>query len=158
MHFDYPLKSLASTRQLARVLAAYLQRPICCYLCGELGSGKTTFMQHLLAALGIDEVVNSPTFTLVEQYQYQQYTICHADLYRIKSIDELQYLGFDEFTTSNTYFFIEWPEQGAGSLPNPDLQFYFTLSNQGERQVTITAMNVMGQKLLTKVQQCYELG
>lgn len=77
---------------------------------GELGSGKTTFVRGFCAFFGLDSIVNSPTFTIMNVYSSSAVKIYHIDLYRIRDPLELQDLGLDEIDLSSDYCFIEWPE------------------------------------------------
>ena len=90
-------------------------------LSGDLGAGKTTFVQHLARALGVTESVTSPTFVIMKSYattdpQWQQ--LVHIDAYRIESVDELAVLGFATLLQqNNTIICIEWAERVASLLP-----------------------------------------
>ncbi|MBK9283161.1 MAG: tRNA (adenosine(37)-N6)-threonylcarbamoyltransferase complex ATPase subunit type 1 TsaE [Sphingobacteriaceae bacterium] len=77
---------------------------------GEMGSGKTTFIKALCERLGSKNSFSSPTFSLVNEYNYSNGKIYHFDLYRIKSEEELLDIGFAEYLESDNYCFIEWPE------------------------------------------------
>nr|WP_299248637.1 tRNA (adenosine(37)-N6)-threonylcarbamoyltransferase complex ATPase subunit type 1 TsaE [uncultured Lacinutrix sp.] len=76
----------------------------------EMGAGKTTLIKALVNALGCDDAVSSPTFSLVNEYQTKTDTIYHFDLYRVEDEDELYDFGIEEYLNSNAYLFIEWPE------------------------------------------------
>nr|WP_299382320.1 tRNA (adenosine(37)-N6)-threonylcarbamoyltransferase complex ATPase subunit type 1 TsaE [uncultured Lacinutrix sp.] len=76
----------------------------------EMGAGKTTLIKALVNALGCDDTVSSPTFSLVNEYQTKTDTIYHFDLYRVEDEDELYDFGIEEYLNSNAYLFIEWPE------------------------------------------------
>ena len=91
------------------------------YLSGELGAGKTTLIRGLLRAAGYTQAVKSPTYSLVEEYEINGRRIYHFDLYRLKAPEELQWLGIDDYLQQAALCFIEWPQMGAGYLPNPDL-------------------------------------
>ena len=80
------------------------------FLEGELGSGKTTLIKQFCKELGFKNQVTSPTFPLLNIYKNNQKNIYHADLYRLKNIDEINELGFYEIIESNNWFFVEWPE------------------------------------------------
>ena len=80
-------------------------------LIGEVGAGKTTFVRSLLSQMGIDEVVVSPTFTLIESYQCEKVQIHHLDLYRIKNDFELDELGLVDMLTGNNILLVEWGER-----------------------------------------------
>ncbi len=77
---------------------------------GELGSGKTTLIKQFCKELGFKNQVTSPTFPLLNIYKNNEKNIYHADLYRLKKIEEINELGFYEIMESNDWFFIEWPE------------------------------------------------
>ena len=80
------------------------------FLEGELGSGKTTLIKQFCKELGFKNQVTSPTFPLLNIYKNNEKNIYHADLYRLKNIDEINELGFYEIIESNNWFFVEWPE------------------------------------------------
>jgi tRNA threonylcarbamoyladenosine biosynthesis protein TsaE len=112
---------LIITQKVAQALARFIQQaPFLCFLRGNLGAGKTTLMRYYLAALGYGGKVKSPTFTLVESYNFPEFTVNHFDLYRIAEKDELNYIGMQEYLSSGVNF-IEWPENGADVVRDPDL-------------------------------------
>ncbi|OFX75859.1 MAG: tRNA (adenosine(37)-N6)-threonylcarbamoyltransferase complex ATPase subunit type 1 TsaE [Bacteroidetes bacterium GWE2_29_8] len=79
---------------------------------GSMGAGKTTFIKSICKQLGVNDYVNSPTFSLVNEYKDKNNkSIFHFDFYRIKSIEEVINMGFFEYIDSNSYCFIEWPEK-----------------------------------------------
>jgi tRNA threonylcarbamoyladenosine biosynthesis protein TsaE len=85
---------------------------------GKMGSGKTTFIKALCEKLQVIDYVTSPTFALVNVYETESASeIYHFDLYRIKSMDELFDLGYEEYFFSDNYCFIEWPEMIEPLLP-----------------------------------------
>lgn len=79
-------------------------------LSGNLGSGKTTFTQFLTKKLGVEDEVSSPTYALVNEYASQEDVIYHFDLYRLKSAEEAEDMGMDEYLSSGNLCIIEWPE------------------------------------------------
>jgi len=89
---------------------------------GDLGSGKTEFIKGICKQLKVHELVSSPTFTIINQYlgslNNTEVPIYHIDLYRIKTHDELENIGFDECVhTQNGIKLIEWAEKASGDLP-----------------------------------------
>lgn len=86
---------------------------------GEMGSGKTTLVKHLVKELGIERLVTSPTFSIVNEYgQDGKSSVYHFDLYRIKNEAEALDLGFEEYLTSGNLCLIEWPEKVKSLLPD----------------------------------------
>ncbi len=78
---------------------------------GEMGAGKTTLIKEICRQLGVTDAVSSPTFSLVNEYQTANgQTIYHFDFYRIKNLQEVYDMGYEEYFFSGNYCFIEWPE------------------------------------------------
>jgi tRNA threonylcarbamoyladenosine biosynthesis protein TsaE len=84
---------------------------------GDLGTGKTTLVKHLVKSLDDSVLVDSPTFSLVNTYDLPTALIHHFDLYRLEEIEEIEDIGFWEYIDSNAWNFIEWPEKIADLLP-----------------------------------------
>ena len=101
------------------------------FLRGELGAGKTTLAAAMLKALGTDEVVRSPTYSLIETYQLSAGVAVHIDLYRLLGIDELEQLGLRDYLIPSTLLLIEWPERAEAGLPSPDLEVQLQICEQG---------------------------
>lgn len=90
---------------------------------GEMGAGKTTFIQALCRKLGVTVEVNSPTFSLVNQYFTSQgHSVFHFDLYRIEDPAELFDMGYEEYFFSGEICFIEWPEKASHLIPEEALR------------------------------------
>ena len=135
MNKELVLSSLDETKQLAEKLASFLTEennyPISIHLSGDLGTGKTTLVKEVLNYLGIENFINSPTFTLIEPYEINDLKIFHIDLYRVGKITELSAIGLEEYLQeANSINFIEWPERGSGFLKDPDIAI--SLYHQGE--------------------------
>ena len=116
---------------LAESLPGLGSGPLVVYLEGELGSGKTTLVRGLLRALGVEGVVRSPTYTLVEYYESAARRILHADLYRLGDAAELGALGFRDELVPGTLLLVEWPDRASQGLPPPDLHLTLTVLNGG---------------------------
>ncbi len=142
----------------AENLAQYIDKkselcPVRLYLSGVIGAGKTTFSRYFLHALGIQQPIKSPTYTLVEHYCTEKLpvmTIVHADLYRLNMPDELYEI--DLLEDQSAIWLIEWPEQGGDLLPSPDLHLHFSV--QAETYfLSCVIQSEKGQELFN---QCFE--
>lgn len=140
-----PLSELSALAEktLTR-LPVHLNRAALIALTGELGAGKTTFVQALARALGVTETVQSPTYVLMKSYpiSYKQFTtLVHIDAYRLEKPEEFSALKSDTFLNDpHNLVCIEWPERVTGKLPAPDLTIQFSAdgAEAGERYISIT--------------------
>lgn len=128
-------------------LADRLRPPFLLFLQGELGAGKTTLVRGFLRALGHEGKVKSPTYTLVESYEFQNTLIHHFDLYRLIHPAELEERGFRDYLHSNSLCLLEWPEKGGLLLPEPDLVCHIDFIAQ-YRKVTFKAGSERGQAVI----------
>lgn len=100
---------------------------------GNLGAGKTTFVQYLAKYLGVSETVTSPTFVIMKRYQSDKnhLELIHIDAYRIEAIDEMRVLGFESLLTKkHTIICIEWAERIAALLPPDTIHLKFELNDE----------------------------
>ena len=104
---------------------------------GELGSGKTTLIKSILKNLGVKENITSPTFSIVNQYLISNRLINHFDLYRIKSLTELDVIGFEEYLESEAVCFIEWPEIAMSKIDDNYIEIYIKFINEKTREITL---------------------
>jgi tRNA threonylcarbamoyladenosine biosynthesis protein TsaE len=121
--------SAAETRALAAALAAELGPDTTLALHGDLGVGKTTFVQGLAQGLGVREAVTSPTFAIYAVHRGTGRTLVHLDAYRLDGARQLEDLLLDEFLVSPWVLAVEWPERVAGWLPADAL--HLTLAIEG---------------------------
>jgi tRNA threonylcarbamoyladenosine biosynthesis protein TsaE len=117
-------RSAEETRILGASLAPLLLPGDVISMSGELGAGKTTFVQGLATALGVQSRVTSPTFTIVHEYE-ARYPIVHLDVYRLDSFQEVLDLGFEEFLDPAEIVLIEWGDAIAPLLPKRFLEIEF---------------------------------
>lgn len=103
----------------------------------EMGTGKTTLIKALVKALGCNDTVSSPTFSLVNEYKTETETIYHFDLYRIENENELYDFGIEDYLNSNAYLFIEWPKL-AENLINPYNSITIVANNNTSRTLKMT--------------------
>jgi len=103
---------------------------------GEMGSGKTTFIQALCRNLGITVEVNSPTFSLVNEYFTPEgKSIFHFDLYRIETPEELFDIGYEEYFFSGSLCLIEWPEKASSLIPEDALRVSIVIGENESRNI-----------------------
>lgn len=129
-------RSPEETRKLAAVLAKKLHPGSVVALHGDLGSGKTCFAQGLAEALGVRAIVNSPTFTIVNEYA-GTYPFRHVDLYRVKSANEADSLGLENIADAAGITVIEWPEVFSALLPPSTVHVYFEFVDENRRRIRV---------------------
>ena len=157
MEITLSLPSEPQTQAVGRLLAPQLSAPLLCFFRGELGAGKTSMIRAILQSIGIQGSIKSPSYTLIEPYEIDHTHIYHMDLYRLGSPDELDWLGIRDYLHEKSICLIEWPERGAGSLPNADLEF--DLSYQGDgRQLILRSQSFRGEQIIKQFMKDYERG
>ena len=119
---------------------------------GPLGAGKTTFVRHLLHALGVEGRVKSPTYALMESYEIERdgaaLPIWHFDFYRFDDPQEWEDAGFRDVFGATGLKLVEWPEKADGLLPLADLRVFIEPGADEQRNVHITAHTPLGAELL----------
>lgn len=114
-------RSVAGTRAVAAAVAPLLRAGDCVVLAGEMGAGKTAFTQGLAAALGVDEPVTSPTFTLVHTYTSGRLRVHHVDVYRLDRLGEVEDLALAELLDDGVLV-VEWGDAVRDALPADRLE------------------------------------
>ena len=145
----------AATRSFAQAMAqiALLQN-VYIELIGDLGAGKTTFVRHLLQALGVEGRIKSPTYAVVEPHEgrhpisQQVLAIWHFDFYRFNDPQEFEEAGFRDLFASTGLKIAEWPNQAHGMLPKPDLQLTLAVDAHQARHVQASANTTQGSQIL----------
>jgi tRNA threonylcarbamoyladenosine biosynthesis protein TsaE len=108
----------------ARVFAFY----------GKMGAGKTTFVKAICEELGVEDVITSPTFAIINEYEGEE-TIYHFDFYRIKKLEEVYDMGYEDYFYSGALCFIEWPELIEEILPDDAVRVSIIEQQDGSRLV-----------------------
>jgi tRNA threonylcarbamoyladenosine biosynthesis protein TsaE len=129
----------AATARIAAWLAARAFAGMFLALDGDLGAGKTTFTQYFARALGVGDMVNSPTFTLVREYEDGRLPLFHMDLYRLQASEVFE-LGFDEYWYDRGVSIVEWSARvDAADLPEQRLAVHIALLDDGSREWVLYA-------------------
>jgi len=141
------LPDAAKSEQFAVQLGNCLKPGLTLCFSGEIGAGKTTIIRAMLKSLGVESTIKSPTFSLVESYLCTLAPVHHFDLYRIEQEDELEYLGFRDYFSTETICCIEWPEHAGKALPMVDIRFKLTSKGAG-REMHMCALSAAGERIL----------
>lgn len=149
------LTTLDDTRLAARILAAQMRAGDVYTLSGDLGAGKTTFARFFLQALGVEEDVPSPTFTLVQTYTASTASgsqiVWHFDLYRIETAEDAFELGIEDAFEDGVSL-IEWPDRLGPYLPAERLELSFSFAqDEGARQLSIHPVGPSWEKRLDQL-------
>jgi tRNA threonylcarbamoyladenosine biosynthesis protein TsaE len=140
----------AAMTGLAARLAGFVEAPLVMFLHGDLGAGKTTFARALIQALGHQGRVKSPTYGLMERYPVKNMQVLHLDLYRIVDAGELEYLGIRDLLEADTILLVEWPQNGDGALPQPDISLELA-DAADKRQLSWRMHTRKGRNLVSKL-------
>jgi tRNA threonylcarbamoyladenosine biosynthesis protein TsaE len=133
------ITSLDNTEEVAKEFINLMGDDTIFAFYGKMGAGKTTFIKALCKALGVEDEVNSPTFAIVNEYRSESTAelIYHFDFYRIKKVEEVYDLGYEDYFYSGALCFIEWPELIEELLPEDTKKISIEENNDGERIITI---------------------
>lgn len=106
---------------------------------GEMGSGKTTFIKHICKALGVTDVMSSPTFSIVNEYRTKdQGKVFHFDFYRLQNEAEAYDIGTEEYFYSGNYCMVEWPDKIPGLIPTQYATVEISTENQTQRTIALS--------------------
>jgi tRNA threonylcarbamoyladenosine biosynthesis protein TsaE len=141
---EITVHSVEETEQIAITLASLLAHPDVLTLEGDLGAGKTTFTKAIAQGLGITRTVNSPTFTIIKQYE-GKYPLNHLDVYRLADSDED--LGWDELFYGEAISVIEWAHLIEDDLPAERLEIRLVHSGGDTRRIIFTPLGERYEKI-----------
>ena len=127
------IDSLSELKNVAQEVIESLEGRTVVLLRGEMGAGKTTLISRIVAYLGAEDTVTSPTFALVNQYEGSECRIYHFDFYRIEEIEEVFDLGYEEYFYSGDLCFVEWPEKIEPLLPDDAMTVRITVGDDEHR-------------------------
>lgn len=132
----YITNSEAETEALGAKIAETLPDGAVVAFYGELGSGKTAFVRGMARGMGIDTLVNSPTFTIVNEYEGAR-RLFHFDMYRLGSADELFDIGWDDYLARGGVCAVEWSENVAEAFDGSEIAVRFEKTGGDGRRITI---------------------
>jgi tRNA threonylcarbamoyladenosine biosynthesis protein TsaE len=132
------IKNLDEIEKAAAEFLPYLKHSKVVAFYGEMGAGKTTFIKAVCACLGVTDMVNSPTFSIINEYfTSKKELIYHLDLYRLRNPEELLDIGYEDYLQSGNYLFIEWPEKAEYLLPPECIIVRIIRNNDESRRLNI---------------------
>ena len=141
--------SVAETRSLGQKIGSMIQKPTTIALIGDLGSGKTAFVQGLAGGLDVpaEYYITSPTFTLINEYP-GRLPLFHVDLYRLETVDDLADIGLDELLSVRAVIAIEWADKLASDFSSDYLSMCFEIIDDNCRKVTMIGYGQNGINLI----------
>jgi phosphoribosylanthranilate isomerase len=147
--FTFISQSPEITRSIAKDIGAKVDKGSVIALCGDLGAGKTAFVQGLAEGLEVKAFVTSPTFIIVNEYK-GRLPLYHIDTYRLKSLDDMYELGYEEFFYGDGVTAIEWAQKIEELLPEEYLRLELEYVSESERKITLIPY---GQKYIELVEE-----
>ena len=131
---------MEETQNLGKTIGKRINHPLVIGLCGELGSGKTAFVQGLAQGLEVpgEYYITSPTFTLINEYP-GRLPLYHVDLYRLDDIQDLEDIGLEDLLYDQAVIAIEWAQKVLYRLPGEHLAMLFEITDNGDRRIGLKA-------------------
>lgn len=138
--FQITTRTPDETQKLGKTIGKWIEHPLVIGLTGDLGSGKTAFVQGLAEGLEVpgDYYITSPTFTLINEYP-GRLPLFHIDLYRLDGISDLEDIGLDELLYGQAVIAIEWAEKISDGLPIEHLTMTFEITDDDYRRISLIA-------------------
>lgn len=134
---EFLSSSAVETMNFAENLAKKINQPKIFVLSGDLGAGKTTFSKGFAKGLGVEEIITSPTFTILNEYS-GRLSLFHFDMYRLGSVEEAYALGFEEYFNNPTgVILVEWAENVPGLIQKPYTKIVFEKIDDEKRKITL---------------------
>jgi tRNA threonylcarbamoyladenosine biosynthesis protein TsaE len=133
LKMDIEVNSLADLAVVAQQLSDFAGSEKVFIFEGDMGAGKTTFIKNFCKHLGIEDVVSSPTYSIVNEYKSPNGPVFHFDFYRIKDIREAYDLGYEEYFYGGDVCLIEWPERVAELLPEKFIKVEINVLDENRR-------------------------
>ena len=143
--FSVETKSEQETMAVGAALAKTVGKAVVFTLVGDLGAGKTHFVKGFVKGLGCEELVTSPTFTLLNVYEGGKAPVYHFDMYRLNSLEEAEELGFNEYfdlSSLDGIVLVEWPSQVEGLITCPHIEIKIEKLEGDNRKITLS--NIVG--------------
>ena len=132
---EIQIKDLEHIREAARTFIENIGDHTVFAFYGKMGAGKTTFIKAICEELGVEDVITSPTFAIVNEYTAQKGPIYHFDFYRIKKLEEVYDMGFEDYFYSGALCLIEWPELIEEVLPEDAVKVSIKEKEDGSRAI-----------------------
>ena len=133
---EIQINNLEEIREAARTFIDNIGNHTVFAFYGKMGAGKTTFIKAICEELGVEDVITSPTFAIVNEYTAEGEVIYHFDFYRIKKLEEVYDMGFEDYFYSGSLCLIEWPELREEVLPDDAVKVSITEQTDGSRTVS----------------------
>jgi len=150
--WQLPIASLEATKRLAQYIGSQSWPGFVLALDGDLGAGKTTFSKALAAEIGVKEIVSSPTFTIIKEYEGERLPFYHMDVYRL-SLEEADELGLDDYFYGQGITIVEWASLIEELMPEQYLSIHIEYIDEQQRMVHIQAFGERYEQLLQYLQE-----
>ena len=131
------INNLENIREAARAFIGAIGDHKVFAFYGSMGAGKTTFVKAICEELGVEDVITSPTFAIINEYSSREGVIYHFDFYRIKKLEEVYDMGYEDYFYSGALCFIEWPELIEEVLPEDAVKVSIRENADGSRTVQL---------------------
>ena len=135
------IEHLEDLPEVVKQILPIIQKAKITTLAGDLGAGKTTLVKEVCKQLGIDDLVSSPTFSIINEYEHPEHDVkvYHMDLYRIADDEELINIGFEDYLYTEALVFIEWPQVAEGLLPSETISIHIEIFDNSSRRLILSS-------------------